>query len=314
MTEPRGLSRRAFGGVLLAGALGVTGCAARQHTPSDPVASPHPSGSPSAALPGQDLTVSGDTASSPPVAGTPAAVPTGLSAEAQAVAERYRTASPASWGMALPGIRTTLNTATGADGVPHVALTFDACGGPDGSGFDARLISALIAQQIPATLFLNSRWIESNTTLAEQLFAEPLFEIGNHGTRHHPLSVRGRSAYGIPGTASAAEAVDEVWRNHELIRSRTGRAPRWFRAGTAHYDDVAVSIVHDLGETPLGFSVNGDGGATYPAHTVTREVGKVDAGGVVLAHMNQPGSGTADGMIAAITSLQARGARFVHVD
>lgn len=44
------------------------------------------------------------------------------------------------------------------------------------------------------------------TSLAEN----PLFDVGNHGTRHVALSVSGRSAYGIPGTASAAKVYDEV--------------------------------------------------------------------------------------------------------
>ncbi|MBS1905160.1 MAG: polysaccharide deacetylase family protein [Actinobacteria bacterium] len=311
MTAARGVSRRVFAGLFVSGLLGATGCAAIP--PAGHPAPPRPPRLPSG--PGHDLTVPlTATAPSPPSAAPPADA-AGPPAEVQAVVDRYHSAHPTAWGMQLPGIRNSLHTTNGRrDGAPHLALTFDACGGPDGSGFDEKLIGALIARRVPATLFLNSRWIEANPDLSDRLFAEPLFEIGNHGTRHRPLSVRGRAAYGIPGTASAAEAVDEVWRNHELIRVRTGRAPRWFRAGTAHYDDVAVSLVHDLGETPLGFSINGDGGATYPAHTVTREVLKAEAGGVVLAHMNQPGSGTADGMIAAISALRDRGVRFVHVD
>jgi hypothetical protein len=65
------------------------------------------------------------------------------------------------------------------------------------------------------------------------------------------------------------------------------------RSGTAHYDDVAVRIVHDLGELPIGFTVNGDGGATFSASTVHEEFLRVDAGGTILVHMNQPDSGTA---------------------
>src|SRR5258708_792652 len=89
-----------------------------------------------------------------------------------------------------------------------IALTFDACGGPGGSGYDQALIDFLRRRQVPATLFLNSRWIDANPAAFHLLAAEPLFEIGNHGTRHRPLSVTGRSAYGIPGTRSAGEAYD----------------------------------------------------------------------------------------------------------
>lgn len=309
MTPAPDLSRRAFAVLLMTGALGLSACASGRPAPASTPTPPVDSAP--ASVPGQDITVpAGVTAPTPPPASAPGALPP----EVQDVIARRGREHARDWGMHLSGIRSTLNTSHGRDGEEHIALTFDACGGAGGSGFDAKLIGALVAQSVPATLFLNSRWIQANSALAEQLFAEPLFEIGNHGTRHRPLSVNGGAAYGIPGTASAAEVADEVWRNHELIRSLTGKAPRWFRAGTAHYDDVAVEIVHDLDEVPLGFAVNGDGGATFSSRTVTREVGKATAGDVVLAHMNQPDSGTADGMIAAIAALRDRGVRFVHID
>ncbi|MDQ4212710.1 polysaccharide deacetylase family protein [Microbacterium sp. ASV81] len=305
------LTRRTFGGLLLAAAaVGMSGCATRSPERASSTDAASPAGSTATATATPRITVASVPEAAAPVATGAAAT----SSPAQAVIERHASQNPRAWGMQLPGIRSSLDAPTSADGHPRVALTFDACGGPAGSGFDEKLVTALIAQRIPATLFLNGRWIDANPVVARKLFAEPLFEIGNHGTLHRPLSVRGRAAYGIPGTSSAAEAVDEVWVNHERIRSLTGRAPRWFRPGTAHYDDVAVSIVHDLGETPLGFTVNGDGGATFPARVVAREVGKAVGGDIVLAHMNQPGSGTADGVIAAIAALHDRGAQFVHID
>jgi peptidoglycan/xylan/chitin deacetylase (PgdA/CDA1 family) len=80
-----------------------------------------------------------------------------------------------------------------------IALTFDACGGPGGS----------------------------------------VFELANHGTRHLPLSVTGRSAYGIGGTRDAGEVYDEVATNQVKLTRLLG-TPRYFRAGTAYSDDVAA--------------------------------------------------------------------------
>jgi len=34
------------------------------------------------------------------------------------------------------------------------------------------------------------------------------------------------------------------------LAALTGKAPSWYRTGTAHYDDVAVQIVHELGLDP----------------------------------------------------------------
>jgi peptidoglycan/xylan/chitin deacetylase (PgdA/CDA1 family) len=210
---------------------------------------------------------------------------------------------PSQWGMALPGIATSF--------VPdgrQLALTFDAC---PGGGYDDALVDTLRRNRVPAVLFLNARWIDQHPDHAADLAADPLFEIGNHGSRHVPLSVTGRSAYGIPGTRSPAEVVDEVSAGRQRITALTGKPPTWFRPGTAHYDDVAVSIVHDLGERPLGFTVNGDAGATLPAAKVRANLLGAAPGSIVISHMNHPEGGTAAGYAAAIPQLRAAGWEFV---
>lgn len=210
---------------------------------------------------------------------------------------------PTQWGMGLPGIVTSF-PASGR----QIALTFDACRG----GCDDALLDVLQRNNIPAVLFFNEHWIDQHADRAAQLAANPLFEIGNHGSRHVPLSVNGRAAYGIAGTRSAAEVVDEVWTNQGRITALTGKAPIWFRPGTAHYDDVAVQIVHDLGLQPLGFSVNGDSGATLPAAKVRANVAGAAPGSIVISHMNRPRSGTAAGYAGAIADMRAAGWEFVR--
>ena len=152
--------------------------------------------------------------------------------------QRYSGERPTVWGEAVPGVVQRLPT---SDRV--VALTLDACGGRAGSGYDAALIETLRRERVPATLFINARWIEANPQEFWQLAADPLFQVANHGTAHRPLSVTGRSVYGITGTASVAEVVDEVSVNQRLITDLTGETPAFFRSGTAYYDDVAVRIV-----------------------------------------------------------------------
>jgi peptidoglycan/xylan/chitin deacetylase (PgdA/CDA1 family) len=62
----------------------------------------------------------------------------------------------------------------------------------------------ILHERVPATLFINARWIKANPRNFRQLAADPLFEIGNHGIEHRALSVIGRSAYGdVLGDASA---------------------------------------------------------------------------------------------------------------
>ncbi|MFI9273317.1 polysaccharide deacetylase family protein [Kitasatospora sp. NPDC052896] len=245
-------------------------------------------------------------APSPSAAPSASATPT-TPGRADVVA-RYADAVPTSWGTGVPGVLDQLPPGHG-----QIALTFDACGGPGGAGYDQALIDFLRERAVPATLFLNSRWIDANPEVFHALAADPLFEIGNHGTRHRPLSVSGRSAYGIAGTRDAGQVFDEVAGNHDRLTELLGTPPRFFRSGTAHYDDVAARIVAELGERAVGFTVNGDAGATYPTAEIDSEVGAAPPGAIVLAHMNQPAGHTAAGIAAAVPRLLAAGHTFTRL-
>ncbi len=290
------LSRRAFAGVLLGAALG--GCA---------VAADEPVRAPAKDTLDVDMALQTiDPKNAPPAepeaVTVPAAPPAPPVPSRDMIIAKYSQQKPAQWGLQLPGIQSRLDP-----GGTGPLLTFDCCGGPGGSALDQSLVDTLAKTGTPAIFFLNSRWIQANPGLSKSLADNPLFEIGNHGTRHVPLSVSGKSAYGITGTSTAAQVYDEVMGNQDTIFTVTGRKPRLFRPGTAYYDDVAVAIVRDLGLVPLGFSINGDAGATYPAATVTREVSAAKAGDVVICHANRPGAGTAPGVTRALADLRSRG-------
>jgi peptidoglycan/xylan/chitin deacetylase (PgdA/CDA1 family) len=242
----------------------------------------------------------GDSTVAPPsnAPAAPAAVP----GKEQIVAE-FGTLRPQEWGLHVTGV--VNNSAS-----RHVALTFDACGGPGGTGCDHKLLKSLRSLNVPATLFINSRWITANASLAAELAADPLFELANHGTLHLPLSVNGRSAYGIAGTANPTAVYEELMGNHALMHGLTGVSPRFFRPGTAFYDEVAAAMTRRLGMLPVNFTINGDGGATFAPATVAAEVGKVAAGDIVISHFNRPASGTAEGYARALPRLLDRGVTF----
>ncbi len=216
---------------------------------------------------------------------------------------------PQQWGEKVTGVLTKLPTQE-----KQVALTLDACGGPHGSGYDQELIDYLRQEKIPATLFVNSRWIKANESLFLELARDPLFEIANHGTEHRPLSVNGRSIYGISGTTDPKHIIDEVWENHLLITRLTGKEPRFFRSGTAYYDEIAVQLVEQMGEKVTHFDVIGDAGATFSADQVHHAMKRVKSGSIVILHMNQPQSGTAEGLKKAIPELKKKGFQFVKLE
>lgn len=226
----------------------------------------------------------------------------------QQIAARYSNKRAIQWGERVPGVRTRLDS---DDKV--IALTLDACGSAKGRGVDSRLLDFLTLEQIPATLFINARWIDANPDLFKTLAANPLFEIANHGTWHKPASVSGRSIYGISGTKNATELVAEIEQNARKIEAITGQRPILYRSGTAYYDEVAVEIANALQHQVAGFSLLGDAGATYSSAQVTSALLKATPGDIALLHMNHPESGTGAGIIAAIPELKRRGFRFVRM-
>lgn len=217
--------------------------------------------------------------------------------------------SPTEWGESVSGVIDRIPTNENV-----IALTFDACGGEWGSGYDQELIDYLVTENIPATLFINSRWIDAN--LEEFLYLASLeqFQIENHGTEHRPLSVTGQTAWGIKGTTSVEEVLSEVTTNHLKIIELTGHTPKYFRSGTAYYDEIAVKIVESLGMKVINFDILGDAGATYSPKQVKEALLKAKSGSIALLHMNQPTKGTAEGVKLAVPLLKEQGFQFVTLD
>lgn len=305
--------------MILAG-LTVVGCAA--DTPTTPDTQATTAGDPGVeASPGAPAGTDADmTASATPRASAsdggpstgPAApaepaettAPAGDHPTREEIIAQFEGRTPSEFGLEVTGIIQRSES-------PKVALTFDACGGPNGGdGYDEALIFALRELEVPATLFCNTRWIDANPAQAKELAQDPLFEIANHGVKHRPLSVTGQEAYGINGTQDVGDAYDEVMGCVEAITELTGKPPLWFRSGTAHADEVGVEIVNALGLRMVNFDINGDAGATFSASQVEASVAKAREGSVVIGHMNRPGSGTAEGVRRAIPQLRDKGLEF----
>jgi len=220
----------------------------------------------------------------------------------------FRGKLPRQWGEKVRGVKTRLSTEQRV-----IALTFDACGGPRGKGYDAKLVDYLRNRKIPTTLFISGKWIDANPERFRELAKEPLFEIENHGLDHQPCSANGRSAYGIAGTKGVDEVFDEIEQNAIKIQNLTGRKPKYYRPGTAHSDEICVEIANALGYEVVNFSIRGDAGATYTKIQVKEALLKTPPSSIILMHMNHPEAETAEGVIEAIPELKKRGFRFVKL-
>jgi len=242
---------------------------------------------------------------------SPLVMDSGQSQEIQTkekILSRFADRVPKEWGERVKGVKTRLNTDQKV-----LALTFDACGGPRGSGYDAMLIQYLESEKISATLFISGKWIDANPEIFKKWSGHPLFEIENHGFNHKPCSAVGRSAYGIVGTKSVGEIFNEMERNALKIQMLTGHKPKYYRPGTSYCDEICVEIANALGYEVVSFSVRGDAGATYSKKQVKEALWNAPASSIILMHMNYPESETAEGLIETLPELKKRGFRFVKL-
>jgi len=215
---------------------------------------------------------------------------------------------PQKWGEGVRGVKIRLNTDQKV-----LAMTFDACGGPRGSGYDAKLINYLENEKISATLFVSGRWTDANREILKKLSENSLLEIENHGLNHQPCSAIGRSVYRIKGTKSVGEIFDEIELNALRIQTMTGRKPKYYRPGTAFCDEICVEIGNALGVEVVNFSVRGDGGATYSKKQVKEALLNAAPASIILMHMNHPEGETTEGVMAAIPELKKAGFKFVKL-
>jgi peptidoglycan/xylan/chitin deacetylase (PgdA/CDA1 family) len=192
-----------------------------------------------------------------------------------------------------------------------IALTFDACPG----SFDERIAEALVAERIPATIFVTGLWMRQNPKgLAFFLAHRDLFALENHGERHIPPILGVGQMFGIPVAGTLAAIQHEVLQGAASIAAATGVAPKWYRAATGYYSPSVIPEIQQLGFGIAGYSLNADEGASLPAHSVARRIASATSGDVVVAHINQPTRPSSAGVVAGIQELQRRGANFLRLD
>jgi peptidoglycan/xylan/chitin deacetylase (PgdA/CDA1 family) len=192
-----------------------------------------------------------------------------------------------------------------------LALTFDACPG----AFDRRIADVLVAERIPATVFVTAVWMRRNPDGIALLLANPdLFVIENHGELHIPPVLGSGRIFGIPVAGDLPTVQREVNNGARAIQVATGNVPQWYRAATGLYSPSVIPTIKAMGFAIGGYTYSADAGASLPAVQVTARMMRAKNGDVIVAHINQPrrasGAGVAEGLIA----LKRAGATFVRLD
>lgn len=192
-----------------------------------------------------------------------------------------------------------------------VAVTLDACPGH----FDMRIAATLVAERIPATIFVTALWIEYNPAGLRFLLAHPeLFALENHGARHLPPVLGDHPVYGLQPAGTLEAVRREVADGAAAVAAATGRAPRWYRGAAALYSPEALTAIQQMGFAIAGFSLNSDMGASLPTATVATRIAHASSGSVIIGHINQPTRPSGAGIAAGVRALKAAGMAFVHLD
>lgn len=202
--------------------------------------------------------------------------------------------------------------AASANSSNKVALTLDACSGK----FDASLLDFLIRKRIPATIFVTKKWLDKNPEGVAIIKANlDLFGVEDHGEKHIPAIIGpGRKIYGLTGEPDIAGLQREVTEGAKAITSTIGIAPQWYRGASARYDPLAMTEINRLGYKIAGFSLNADQGATLRKQAIIRQFKRLQAGDVIIAHMNKPASDSAEGLAVALDASLKQGFVFVRLD
>lgn len=193
---------------------------------------------------------------------------------------------------------------------PRVALTLDACDGAT----DQRILSALIENGIPATIFVTAKWVKRNAASLATMRTHPdLFEIEDHGGRHVPAIDRPGTVYGLRNAGSPENVATEVESGAAAYAAAGGQEEKWFRGATAKYSPSAIRLIRHLGFKIAGYSVNGDGGSLLSARETERRVTSAKDGDVIIAHINQPTHAAGEGLVKGLLALRSKGFSFVRL-
>lgn len=226
---------------------------------------------------------------------------------------------------ALPaGLRGSIRRVALPPGVKLVALTFDLCeANGEVAGYDGGIVDYLRAHNIPATFFAGGKWLETHAERAQQLIADPLFQIGNHGWSHRNMrKLAGEDAENEIARAEAAyEDIRSKLANRACMAARPAAMTRiparltLFRFPYGACNAAALQAAADAGMASIQWDVvTGDPAQGQSAERIAAAVLKrAKPGSIIVAHANGRGYETARALPLFIPQLQTAGYRFVTV-
>jgi peptidoglycan-N-acetylglucosamine deacetylase len=184
-----------------------------------------------------------------------------------------------------------------------IALTFDACETRTPAFFDTALLIFIIRNKIPATFFISGLFAERNRKLIALISWLPFIDIANHSYKHYQHMER----------LGASEFTNDITGNERLLKTLTGRQPRFFRFPGGNCDKRSLQLISSLGYKTVHWSfASGDADSMISAKRLKQWIlEKSKPGGILIFHINRRGYHTAEILPSLVESLKAAGYRFV---
>jgi peptidoglycan/xylan/chitin deacetylase (PgdA/CDA1 family) len=238
-----------------------------------------------------------------------------------------RSVEPAGPAVALPALsaawRGSIRSVKLSSGERLVALTFDLCeNGGEVSGYDGEIVDTLRRLGVKATFFPSGKWLLDHRERAEQLMADPLFQVGSHSWTHRNFRLLplGEVETDLALDLRADAAVRKGLQNKACFRPDVAKAGDLdhatlfrFPFGTCNAD--SLKAVNDFGLLAIQWdTVSGDPAPAQTAEAIRRGiVAHAKPGSIVVMHANGRGWHTAEALPLVISDLRQRGFEFATV-
>lgn len=187
-----------------------------------------------------------------------------------------------------------------------IALTFDACETKTPSFLDEKIVSFLMGERIPFTIFVSGKFARRNGEALRSLASTGLVELENHSLSHVQHMER----------LSDAAIVREVQECEALLTEIAGRRPLFFRFPAGNYDQRSLRIVENLGYRVVHWSfASGDPDKQLSPQRLSAWVlGRARPGNILIFHVNGRGYSTGAALPQIVAELRNRGMQFVRLD
>jgi peptidoglycan-N-acetylglucosamine deacetylase len=207
-----------------------------------------------------------------------------------------------------------------------VALTFDLCEQPyEIAGYQGDIVDYLRGHRVPATFFAGGKWMLTHETRAQQIIADPLFELANHAWEHRNFRLLDgrRLASEIDGAQLAYERTyDALAQRHchlpgqkQLAHQASPSRLSLFRFPFGACNPRALKAIGDRGLIAIQWDVSsGDPWRGLTTKRMVKEVlQRARSGSIIIFHANGRGWKTGQALPQIIAGLRQRGFGFATV-